>query len=58
MKQLHFKDNFRPRHMKDITEKERKEMLEYHMFLKTNRDGNVKGRHAAGENKHRDFISK
>ena len=34
MKQLHFRDTFRPRHMKDLTKKERKEMLESHMFLK------------------------
>ena len=58
MKQLHFRDTFRPRHMKDLTEKERKDMLESHMFLKKKRDGNVKGRHVAGGNKQRDFISK
>ena len=34
MKQLHFRETFRPRHMKDLTEKEQKEMLESHMFLK------------------------
>ena len=58
MKQLHFRDTFRPRHMKDLTEKERKEMLESHMFLKQKRDGNVKGCHMAGGIKQRDFISK
>ena len=42
--------------MKDLTEKERKDMLESHMFLKQKRDGNVKGRHVAGGNKQRDFI--
>ena len=57
MKQLHFRDNFRPRHRKDITEKERKDILESHMFLKQKRDGNVKGRHVAGGNKQSDFIS-
>ena len=58
MKQLHFRDTFRPRHMKDITEKVRKEMLESHIFLKQKRDGNFKGRHVAVGNKQRDFISK
>ena len=58
MKQLHFRDTFRPRHMKDLTEKERKDMLESHMFLKQKRDGNVKGRHMAGVNKQCDFMSK
>ena len=48
MKQLHFRDTFIPRHMKDLTEKKRKEMLESHMFLKQKRYGNVKGRHVAG----------
>ena len=51
MKQLHFRDTFRPGNMKDLTEKERKEMLESHIFLKQNRYGNVKGRHVAGGNK-------
>ena len=44
--------------MKDLAEKERKDRLESHMFLKQNRDGNSKGRHVAGGNKQRDFISK
>ena len=58
MKQLHFRDTFRPRHMNDLADKEQKERLESHMFLKQNRDGNSKGRHVAGGNKQRDFISK
>ena len=58
MKQLHFIDTFRPRHMKDLTKKEWKEMLESHIFLKQKIYGNVKGLHVAGGNKQRDFISK
>ena len=57
MKQLHFRDTFRPRHMKDLTEKEWKEMLESHIFLKQKSDRNIKGHHVAGGNKKRDFIS-
>jgi hypothetical protein len=34
MKQLHFRDTFRPMHWKDLTHAQRKSILESHMFLK------------------------
>ena len=58
MKQLHMRDTFQPLHWKDISEQERKTILESHMFLKLKRDGKIKGRTVAGGNKQRDFISK
>ena len=58
MKQFHFRNKFEPRHRYDLTEKEKAELLESHMFLKQERDGKIKGCTVAGGNKHRDFISK
>ena len=58
MKQLHFRDTFRPMHWRDLTHSQRKSILESHMFLKQKRTGAIKGRTVAGGNKQRDFISK
>jgi hypothetical protein len=58
MKQLHLRNTFRPMHPKDLTEEQRKCVLESHLFLKQKRDGTIKGRTVAGGNKQRDFISK
>ena len=58
MKQLHFRNTFDPRHHSDLTEKDKAEVLESHMFLKQKRDRKIKGRKVAGGNKQRDFISK
>ncbi len=58
MKQLHFRDTFRPMHWRDLTHAQRKSILESHMFLKQKRTGAIKGRTVAGGNKQRDFISK
>jgi Reverse transcriptase (RNA-dependent DNA polymerase) len=58
MKQLHFRDTFKPKHWKDLNETQRKSVLESHMFLKEKRDGKIKGRTVAGGNKQRDYISK
>ena len=58
MKQLHFRDTFKPRHLYELTEKEKAEVLESQIFLKQKIDGNIKGRTVAGGNKQRDLISK
>jgi hypothetical protein len=39
MKQLHFRDTFRPMHWRDLTHAQRKSILESHMFLKQKRTG-------------------
>jgi hypothetical protein len=58
MKQLHFRDTFKPMHWSELTETQRLTVLESHMFLKEKRDGKIKGRTVAGGNKQRDYISK
>ena len=58
MKQLHLRNTFKPKHLKQLTDVQRKTLLESHMFLKEKRDGKIKGRTVAGGNKQRDYISK
>ena len=47
-----------PRHFRDLTRKEKAEVLESHMFLKEKRSIEIKGQTVAGRNKKRDFVSK
>ncbi len=58
MKQLHYRDTFRPMHYGDLTKSQKATVLESHMFLKLKRDGKTKARTVAGGNKQRDYISK
>jgi hypothetical protein len=58
MKQLHFRDTFKPYKWNELTHTQKKSVLESHMFLKQKRDGKIKGRTVAGGNKQRDYISK
>jgi hypothetical protein len=58
MKQLHFRDTFKPMHWHELNEEQKKTALESHMFLKKKRDGKIKGRTVAGGNKQQDYITK
>jgi hypothetical protein len=58
MKQLHFRNTFKPMHWSELSTIQRQTVLESHMFLKEKRDGKIKGRTVAGGNKQRDYISK
>ena len=58
MKQLHFRNTFKPKHWRELTHTQRQTVLESHMFLKEKRDGAIKGGGVAGGNKQRDCISK
>jgi hypothetical protein len=58
MKQLHFRETFKPCHWSESRHTQRQSVLESHMFNKEKRDGKIKGRTVAGGNKQRDFISK
>ena len=58
MKQLHFRDTFRPMHCRKLSKKQKQMILESHMFLKLKRCGKIKGRTVAGGNKQRDCMSK
>jgi hypothetical protein len=58
MKQLHFRNTFKPKHWSELSKIQHQMVLESHMFLKEKRDGSLKGRTVAGGNKQRDYISK
>jgi hypothetical protein len=50
MKQLHFRNTFKPKHWSELSKTQRQTVLESHMFLKEKRDGSLKGRTVAGGN--------
>jgi hypothetical protein len=58
MKQLHFRNMFKPKHWRELSQVQRQTVLESHMFLKQKHDGKIKGRTVAGGNNQRDYISK
>jgi hypothetical protein len=51
MKQLHFRNTFKPKHWRELSQVQRQTVLESHMFLKQKRDGNIKGITVASGNK-------
>jgi hypothetical protein len=58
MKQLHFRNTFKPKHWRELSQVQRQTVLESHSFLKQKRDGKIKGRTVAGGNNQWDYISK
>ena len=58
MKQLHFRNTFKPKHWRGLTHTHLQTVLESHVFLKEKRDSAIKGRAVVGGNTQRDFISK
>jgi hypothetical protein len=58
MKQLHFRNTFKPKHWQELSQVQRQTVLESHMFLKQKRDGKIKERTVVGGNNQRDYISK
>ena len=58
MKQLHLQNTFMPKNWRDLSEQQKAQVLESHMFLKKKRNGDIKGRTVAGGNKQRDCMSK
>jgi hypothetical protein len=58
MKQLHWRNSFKPMHWKTLTSEQRKQVLESHIFVERKRDGVLKARTVAGGNKQRGYILK
>jgi hypothetical protein len=56
MAQLHTRTVMKPTHKKDLSPAQRREALEYLMFLKRKRSGDVKGRGCADGRKQREYI--
>ena len=53
LKQLHFRNTFKPEHWRELTHTQRQTVLESHMFLKEKIYEAIKGRAVAGGNKQR-----
>jgi hypothetical protein len=58
MKQLHWRNSFRPVKWSELTEEQKKTILESHIFMKMKKTGEIKGRTVAGGNKQRGYIEK
>jgi hypothetical protein len=54
MKQLHFRNTFKPKQWRELSQVQRQTVLESHIFLKQKRDGKIKGRTVTSGNKQRD----
>jgi hypothetical protein len=42
MKQLHWRDSYKPKHLHELTKKQKEQILESHNFVEQNRDGLIK----------------
>ena len=58
MKQLHWRNSFKPVRWNELSDKQKKTILESHIFMKQKRTGEIKGRTVAGGNKQRGYIDK
>ena len=58
MKQLHWRNSFKPVRWSELSDEKKKTILESHIFLKQKRTGEIKGRTVAGGNRQRGFIDK
>ena len=58
IKQLHWRESFKPVSYNELTPTQRRMILETHIFVTKKRSGELKARQVAGGNKQRDFISK
>ena len=56
MKQLHWRNTFKPVCWSELTAKQKETVLESHTFLSKKRTGEIKGRTVAGGNKQRGYI--
>jgi hypothetical protein len=58
MKQLHWRNSFKPVLWKDLSTEQKKTILESHILMKMKQTGEIKGRTVAGGNKQRGYIEK
>ena len=58
MKQLHWRNSYKPKHWHGLTKKQKEQILESHIFVEQKRDGLIMARKVIGGNKQRDYITK
>ncbi len=59
MKQLHWRNSYKPKHWHELTKKQQKEqILESHIFVEQKQDELIKAREVTGGKKQHDYITK
>jgi hypothetical protein len=58
MKQLHWRDSYKPKHWHGLTKKQKEQILESYIFVEQKRDGLIKARKVIGRNKPSNYITK
>jgi hypothetical protein len=58
MKQLHWRNLYKPMHWHELTKAQKEQILESHIFVEEKRDGKIKARKVVGGNKQRDYITR
>jgi hypothetical protein len=58
MNQLHFRNTFKPKHWRELSQVQRQTVLDSHIFINQKQDRKIKGRTVDGGNKQRNYISK
>jgi hypothetical protein len=58
MKQLHWRNLYKPMHWHALTKKQKEQVLESHIFVEEKRDGMIKAQKVIGGNKQCDYITK
>jgi hypothetical protein len=58
MKQLHWRNSYKPMHWHELTKAQKERILESHIFAEEKRDGKIKARKVVNGNKQRDYITK
>jgi hypothetical protein len=58
MKQLHWRDSYKPKHWHGLTKKQKERILESHIFVEQKRDGLIKAWKVIGGNKQCNYITK
>jgi hypothetical protein len=58
MKQLHWRDLYKPKHWHGLTKKQKEQVVESHIFVEQKRDGKIKAWKVIGGNKQCSYITK
>jgi hypothetical protein len=58
MKQLHWRNLYKPMHWHDLTKAQKEHTLEFHIFIEEKQDGKINAKKVVGGNKQQDYITK
>jgi hypothetical protein len=58
MKQLHWRNFYKPTHWHELTSAQKERILESHIFVEEKRDGKIRARKVVSGNKQRNYITK